>query len=462
MRQVDKIILPLLLAVSLANCSGDDGGDLPDGEETRKWGTPILIESGTGTAYSPRVNFDSDDNAISVWIQDDFADFSVFANTTVADRWGTEERIESRIFDAAQPWIAADGNGNAIAVWVHDYRITPEKILASWYLPGSGWQVEEQINSRFGTVRVPRAVIDDSGNALSLWAYSNGDTSIYSNHYSAIGGWDLEEPIESGDAPAYGPEIAINDQGNAVAIWSQDDGDGVFSIYANHYIPGQGWQQEELIESGAGTTRHDDLSVYLDVDMDAAGNAIAAWSQEDDDGNFSVYANRYTPNGGWGEEQIIESRTETVKHVAVDMDSTGNAFVAWQQEDQSVNVFPAVSSIYSNRYDKTRNAWWDNEQLIESGDENAIYPEIQTDPGGNAIAVWIQGDSTGSLYSNRYVLNDDNGWGTEELLESNSGDVDPESPPSLAIDSEGNAVVVWAQEEFTGSGRYSIYSSRFE
>jgi hypothetical protein len=144
------------------------------------------------------------------------------------------------------------------------------------------------------------------------------------------------------------------------------------------------------------------------------------------------------------------------------MDSTGNAFVAWQQEDQSVNVFPAVSSIYSNRYDKTRNAWWDNEQLIESGDENAIYPEIQTDPGGNAIAVWIQGDSTGSLYSNRYVLNDDNGWGTEELLESNSGDVDPESPPSLAIDSEGNAVVVWAQEEFTGSGRYSIYSSRFE
>jgi hypothetical protein len=108
------------------------------------------------------------------------------------------------------------------------------------------------------------------------------------------------------------------------------------------------------------------------------------------------------------------------------------------------------------------NSDWGTVQLIESGEENAIHPGIHTDLDGNAIAVWIQGDTAGSLYSNRYVVKNDAGWGTEELLESNSGRVDPESPPSLAIDSEGNAVAVWAQEEPGIIGRYSIYSSRYE
>jgi len=195
--------------------------------------------------------------------------------------------------------------------------------------------------------------------------------------------------------------------------------------------------------------------------MDAAGNAIAVWSQEDEGGNFSVYANRYSPvTDVWGDEVIIDSGSETATDVAVDMDSAGNAFVVWQQEDEGFNVFPRISSIFSKRYDV--NTGWGTEQLIESGDENAVHPDIATDLNGNAIAVWIQGDSTGSLYSNRYVVKDDAGWGTEELLESSSGDVDPESPPSLAIDSEGNAVVVWAQEEFTGTREYSIYSNHYD
>jgi hypothetical protein len=142
------------------------------------------------------------------------------------------------------------------------------------------------------------------------------------------------------------------------------------------------------------------------------------------------------------------------------MDSKGNAFVVWEQEDEGVNVLPAVSSIYSNRYDV--DIGWGTRQLVESGNENAIHPDIQTDLDGNAIAVWIQGNSTGSLYSNRYVVKDDAGWGTEKLVETGSGWIDAESPPSLAVDSEGNAVVVWAQEEPGVFGRYSIYSNRSE
>ncbi len=459
MRGVDKIIMLLFLTVSLAGCGGDSDVDRPDGEETPKWGNPTLIESGSGTAFSPMVTFDSNDNAIAVWIQDDFADDSVFANTAVAGRWGTEERIESRRDDANEPWIAADGGGNAVVIWEHYYRLEPEEIWASWYLPGSGWQLEEKINSTFGTVLSPRVVADGDGNALAVWTYSDGNVSVYSSRYTPAGGWEPEELIESGDGVAYGPEIAMDGQGNAIAIWSQDDGDD-FSIYANRYIVGEGWQQEELIESGSGTTRHDDLSVYLDIDMDSAGNAIAVWSQEDEDGVFSIYANHYSLVEGWGDERIIDTGSETAKSVAVDIDPEGNAFVVWQQEDESVTVFPAVSSIYSNRYVVLTG--WETGQLIESGEENAIHPDIQTDLNGNAIAVWIQGDSTGSVYSNRYDVEDDTGWGKEELLESSSGRVDPESPPSLAIDSEGNAVAVWAQEEFTGSGEYSIYSSRFE
>ena len=77
------------------------------------------------------------------------------------------------------------------------------------------------------------------------------------------------------------------------------------------------------------------------------------------------------------------------------------------------------------------------------------------DSSGNTVAVWEQDDGTGSnIYSNRYIAGV--GWGTAVLIETdNAGD---SYGQQVAVDSNGNAVAVWRQLDGT---RYTIFSNEY-
>src|SRR6266567_2828702 len=53
----------------------------------------------------------------------------------------------------------------------------------------------------------------------------------------------------------------------------------------------------------------------------------------------------------------------------------------------------------------------------------AQLPKIGMDNNGNAVAVWVQNDGTfNRMMANRYVAGQ--GWGTPQVIESNTGDAD--------------------------------------
>ena len=63
-------------------------------------------------------------------------------------------------------------------------------------------------------------------------------------------GWGLPELIETDDADdADNPQVAIDANGNALAVWYQDDGMRT-NIWSNRYTAGSGWGMAELIETG--------------------------------------------------------------------------------------------------------------------------------------------------------------------------------------------------------------------
>ena len=111
-------------------------------------------------------------------------------------------------------------------------------------------------------------------------------------------------------------------------------------------------------------------------------------------------------------------------------------------------------SIYSNRYNA--DFGWSTEELIETDDSgDARYPQIVIDSSGNALAVWQQDDgSRDNIRSNRYTPGV--GWGTATLIETdNSGDA---HIPQIAMDGSGNALAVWHQYDGT---RHNIWSNRY-
>ena len=59
--------------------------------------------------------------------------------------------------------------------------------------------------------------------------------------------------------------------------------------------------------------------------MDGSGNAVAVWQQSDGTRD-NIWANRYTPSGGWGTATLIESNNAgDARYPQVAMDVSGNA-----------------------------------------------------------------------------------------------------------------------------------------
>lgn len=355
----------------------------------------------------------------------------------------------------------ADGASYAVTVAEHPDQQLCSLVNASGVVAGADvdnvevlcryWRTAALIESgSAGAASSPRMAFDGDGNAIAVWQQSDGtNINIYANRYTAsTASWGAEELIESGaNGHAVAPQIAVDSAGNAIAVWSQDDGN--YNIFANRYTASTGtWGTEELIESNnVGNT------VSPQIAVDGNGNAIVVWQQSDGI-DESIYANRYTAStDSWGTAELIESGNNgQAVQAQIAFDSAGNAIAVWRQ---SVG---ANSNIYSNRY--TLGTGWGGAELVATGDaDNATRPQIAMDSNGNAIAVWRELSALGakvSVYASRYTASTDS-WGTEELLESS--DDGHAFDPQIAIDDDGNGVAVWWQ--FDSANIRHIYTNRY-
>jgi hypothetical protein len=162
----------------------------------------------------------------------------------------------------------------------------------------------------------------------------------------------------------------------------------------------------------------------------------------------SIWSNRYTVGSGWETAASLDNGDgghATDPHIAIDLN--GNAIAVWHQSDG------LRENIWSNR--STPDGGWDTAELIETDDYgHAGDPRVAMDPEGNAIAVWHQSDGLRANILANWFRPDD-GWGTARRIEMD--DAGEGRLPDVAMDSSGNAIVVWHQSNGT---RFDIWSNR--
>lgn len=365
------------------------------------------------------------------------------------------------------PRIAVDSDGNAIAVW-NDSVVNEQSLYANRYTASNDTWGGEQllVDGATGSVDNPQIAVDGEGNAIAVWSQDDGDNySIYAKRYrisdNSWGQTQLLESIDFGDAE--NPQVAFDSEGNAMAVWSQDDEEHGFtpSIYASRYRASENsWVTALPVEDG------DDPSSDPQIAFDSSGNAMAVWIQKDGNDNyFSVQANyRPADDDNWttGAAQVIENLDEGhADNPQVTFDSDGDAIAVWEQGDGEYD------NIYANRY--TADAGWNaTADRIENNDSegagDAGDPQIAIDSDGNAIAVWEQIDNDGSgnvsrssIYASRSSASSD-GWEQEQLLEDLDGSKSA-SNPQIVFDSNGNAIALWSQD--TGSQSDGIYANYY-
>ena len=233
-------------------------------------------------------------------------------------------------------------------------------------------------------------------------------------------------------------EITAVSQGQTTVTATTDDG----SYTDSCSVLVRGWETSEHITE-AVTSR---IVYHPRIASNDSGTFFAVW-YEQRSGDTSVYANRYTPGGGWGTAQPIEAGSGDAFDPDICTDGSGNALALWLQDDGTrVNV---MSSAY------TAGTGWGSEDAIETSDITATTPTIVMNDSGDAAAVWLHYDgSTYDLWTNLYTPS--SGWGTSESLESGTWDV---ITSDAAIDSAGNVFVVWFQQSAASVGH--IYARRY-
>ena len=153
----------------------------------------------------------------------------------------------------------------------------------------------------------------------------------------------------------------------------------------------------------------------------------------------------------WRTAALIESGNNgDAFHPKIAFDGAGNAIAVWSQDDGS------NYNIYANRYTASTGTWGTEELIESSSVANTVSPQIAVDGNGNAIVVWQQSDGIDeSIYANRYTASTDS-WGTAELIESGNNGQAVQS--QIAFDSAGDAIAVWSQSD---GGLSNIYINRY-
>jgi len=171
-----------------------------------------------------------------------------------------------------------------------------------------------------------------------------------------------------------------------------------------------------------------------------------------------------TPDDGrWGEAERIDRQESAALRPQVAIDATGNAIAVWDQTDNTTAPADASDDIWSNRRD-AGGQWGSTELLEDHEPDDALEAQIAVDGEGNAIVVFRQSDGTFfGIWAVRYLASTGK-WGEAVRIESN--DTGDASRPQIAVDPAGNAVVVWQQGDVGQEGddeddSWGIWANRF-
>ena len=429
---------------------------------TGTWGTSQALETDVGFAFNPVLAMDAAGNAIAVWDQDDsMAVAKIWARRYDAtnDTWGTAVMISDSGDYAQLPNIAIEPGGSAIAVWEEDDGIGGFNVRASRYsASGGSWSASVLLENAAGAAFEPEVAMDVSGNGIVVWGQEGAPGTftfdVQSNRYSAATDtWSGAELLELDAGDAFLPRVAINDNGDAIVGWEQEavPFSFIYGARAAVYSATAGaWGNAATLSAAGGDVEA--TQVGIDVD----GNATVVWRQDGGAGVYNIHANRQpVATGNWSAAVILDTGGDNAGFPQLGVGVGGDSIVVWEQFN-AAGFLDGFATTYS-----TLAGAWDTAATIETGTGSVFFPRVATDAGGNAIVAWAQNDgtgtNTGNVFGNRYVA-DTGTWGTVIMLDDGTG-VDV-GPPGLAMHANGVAATAWPQVNV--SGAIDIFGSLFD
>ncbi|MEZ0368413.1 MAG: hypothetical protein ACAI44_04915, partial [Candidatus Sericytochromatia bacterium] len=193
--------------------------------------------------------------------------------------------------------------------------------------------------------------------------------------------------------------------------------------------------------------------------MDTDGNYLIVWeSYSQTSSSYELRGQRYDSNGSKaGGEFLVNTQTlgqQTGPAVALDAD--GDAVITWQSEALDGDDY----GIFARRFDNAGNALGAEFAVNTTTTASQSAPDVAIDSDGDFVIVWqsqSQDFSGLGVYVQRYRFDGSTAGGEFRANTASSGD---QSSPAVAKDSSGDFVVSWVSANQDGSGS-GVYAKRY-
>jgi phosphoheptose isomerase len=239
--------------------------------------------------------------------------------------------------------------------------------------------------------------------------------------------------------------------GNFVVAWEDDqDDNGSYQVLARGF-------------TAAGSQRIADFTVNQvsagqqlnpAVAMSPSGSFVVAWEDDqDNNGYFQVFARGFTAAGAgrFGQLQVNTNAAGQHDKPAVAMDTSGNFMVAWE-DDQDDNGYYQVYARGFNVSGAQRIGLF---TVNTAGDGQQFAPTIGMDNAGNFAVAWE--DDTDNNGSFQILGRTFNPTGVQRKADFtvNSDASGQQYVPAAAVDEQSRVVVSW-QDDMDGDGDFLI------
>lgn len=279
----------------------------------------------------------------------------------------------------------------------------------------------------------PDLDVGADGTATAVWsAKSGGEFRVFARRIEADGARGVVQQLSAPGGDALAPQVAVAPDGTAVVAWARWDGAN-FRIQERRLTPGGAPEEATRTLSGSGQDAAD-----LQVGVGPDGTATVVWRRFD---GFHplVQMRRIAPDGTSEEavQRLSEAGQDAVEpDVAVGPD--GTATVVWTRFDGS-------NMVVQERRVEPAGALGATAGLSAAG-QNAIEPQVELGPGGEATVVWTRFDGANWVIQGRRFSAA--GVGEGAVLDLSAAGRSA-AEPQLAIDPDGLATVAWDRYDGT-------------
>ncbi|MBX3475491.1 MAG: tandem-95 repeat protein [Planctomycetes bacterium] len=247
--------------------------------------------------------------------------------------------------------------------------------------------------------------------------------------------------------------VASNGAGNFVVVWTsngQDSGatDGVYGQRYNSVGVAQGG---EFLVNQTVTNNQSRPAVA----MDSAGNFVVVWQSQSATTGLDIFARRYNSVGTAlsGEFLVNVEVNNAQQNAAVAMDDDGDFVIVWQALNHPTDA--SGDGIYARRYNNAGVAQGTEFRVNSTVADDQREPAVAMDANGNFVVVWQSANQDGSglgIYGQRY---DSGGATVGSEFAVNTVTAGDQALPSVAMDAGGAFVVVFESPDVDQKGVFA-------